>query len=183
MTYDKENAMYYRITNDDKYLYLNFYKDEYAAKVIKPGGIMIFFNTVGEKDTLNVPNILFPVYSYPNRDFEIILARGFTGVPASKMSIYNKYGITGEAKYKEISTKSEYAKDYSIFEGKISIPRKLLKDNSTMLSIMLLLRGVRLKPLPVGANLGILMNTTPEQNIYFSNIDYWTHSWIDYQLK
>lgn len=183
MTYDKENMMYYHISNDDKYLYLNFYKDEYAAKVIKPGGIKIFFNTAGKKDTLNVPSIVYPVYSYPTKDFEIILARGFTGIPASKMSIYNKYGITGEVEYKEVSAKSEYAKDYSIFEGKICIPRKLLKDNSTMLSIMLLLRGVRLKPLPVGANLGVLMNTTPEQNTYFSNIDYWTHSWISYRMK
>ena len=183
MTYDKENMMYYHISNGDKYLYLSFYKDVYASKVTNLGGIKIFFNTTSKKDTINVPNVVYPVYNYPNKDFEVITTKGFAGVPDRKMSVYNKYGITAEAKYKEISAKSEYAKDYSIFEGKICIPRKLLKDNSTMLSIMLLLRGVRLKPLPVGANLGVLMNTTPEQNTYFLNIDYWTHSWISYRMK
>ncbi|ERJ60139.1 hypothetical protein [Sphingobacterium paucimobilis] len=183
MTYDKENMMYYHISNDDKYLYLNFYKDEYASKVTNLGGIKIFFNMTSKKDTINVPNVVYPVYAYPNKDFEVIVARGFTGVPDRKMSVYNKYGITAEAKYKEISGKSKYEKDYSIFKGKISIPRSVLKSNNNTLSIMVLLRGVRLQPLPVGATLGTLMNTTPEEDIYFSNIQNWSHNWINYDLK
>lgn len=183
MTYDKENMMYYHISNDDKYLYLSFYKDVYASKVTNLGGIKIFFNTTSKKDTINVPNVVYPVYNYPNKNFEVITTKGFAGVPDRKMSVYNKYGITAEAKYKEISGKSKYEKDYSVFNGKISILRSLLKSNNNTLSIMVLLRGVRLKPLPVGATLGTLMNTTPEEDIYFSNIQNWSHSWIGYQMK
>ncbi|WP_031301516.1 hypothetical protein, partial [Sphingobacterium paucimobilis] len=51
MAYDKENAMYYRISNDEQYLYLNFYKDEYVQKITSLGGIKIFLNMNGKKDT------------------------------------------------------------------------------------------------------------------------------------
>lgn len=48
MTYDAENKLYWKITNDEQNLYLKIYKDEYARKVDMQGGIKLFFNLEGE---------------------------------------------------------------------------------------------------------------------------------------
>ncbi|ERJ60159.1 hypothetical protein [Sphingobacterium paucimobilis] len=188
MIYDKENAMYYRITNDDKYLYLNFYKDEYAAKVVDKGGIKLFFNIKGEKDTVNMPNMVYPVFKYPKKDFELIEIKGFSGVPDGQISVYNEFGITAEAKYIAREGKSEVDRNKYVFESKVSIPLELLGlKEQNRLSVMIFLRGMRLVALPQGrvspVSESTSFNSNSDVNNWFLNMDTWTHSWVDYELK
>ncbi|ERJ57908.1 hypothetical protein [Sphingobacterium paucimobilis] len=188
MTYDKENAMYYHISHDDQYLYLHFYKDEYAGKAIDVGGIKLFFNTAGKKDTLHVPSIVYPVYKHPKRDYEIIAAYGFRDIPDGEISVYNEYGITGETRITENPEKNRYARDRSIFEGRISIPLEQFRmGGNKQLYIMVLLRGIRLFARPSGVvspfTVSTGVNSTAESKAFFLDVDTWTHTWIDYELK
>ncbi|EEI90824.1 hypothetical protein HMPREF0765_3581, partial [Sphingobacterium spiritivorum ATCC 33300] len=62
MQYDPENALYWKISNDSENLYIKLYKDEYAQKIRQPGGVWFFFNTKGERDTVAVPTLQYPIF-------------------------------------------------------------------------------------------------------------------------
>ncbi|ERJ60162.1 hypothetical protein [Sphingobacterium paucimobilis] len=184
MAYDKENAMYYRISNDEQYLYLNFYKDEYVQKITSLGGIKIFLNMNGKKDTMNVPYIVYPVYNRSKKDYEEIETSGFSGVPEGRMSVFNEYGIMGESKIIALSGKNWYSKDRSVFQSQVTIPLNGLRiDKNKNISIMILLRGLRLVQPPLGAIRGAAMNSNLEEEALWSHIDDWTWSWVEYELK
>ena len=188
LNYDSINAIYWSISHDKTFLNLTFYKDEYATKVVDKGGIKLFFNIKGEKDTVNMPIIVYPVFKHPKNDFELIEIKGFSGVPEGQISVYNEFGITAEAKYIAQEGKSEVDRNKYVFESKVSIPLELLGlKEQNRLSVMIFLRGMRLVALPEGrvspVSASTSFNSNSDVNSWFFNMDTWTHSWIDYELK
>lgn len=195
MTYDKENKLYYKISNDKENLYLSLYKDEYARKVEKQGGVRLFFNLEGKRDTSTALVVQYPVYKQRPQGVtgtvkweEMALDR-FSDIPSGTISVYNEYGITGEADLKTLEGRSSYDKNGHIFTYNLSIPLQYISIvNETKIAICIFLKGMRLVPIPRGGVSPILnsipySNESPDQKQYLLELDTWTHSWIDYQLK
>lgn len=183
MTYDSENKLYYKITNDEQYLYLDFYKDENAYKALSWGGIQLFFNTKGKQDTVDVPTVIYPVYK-SKRDFEIIRIDGFSDIPGGEVSVNNEYGIYAESKVPELVKKGDFLNNPLIFEGKISIPLKQLKiEKGNLLSIFILLRGTRRAPLPPGVINRFIPTSNSAEDAYLADLDTWSYKWVDYMIK
>ncbi|WP_293912521.1 MULTISPECIES: hypothetical protein [unclassified Sphingobacterium] len=185
MQYDPENALYWKISNDSENLYIRLYKDEYAQKIRQPGGVWFFFNPKGERDTVAVPTIQYPIYKRP-RNLEIMGVYHFKDIPDGELPKYNSYGILTEGKLEEKKGTSTWSKDHLIFFSYITVPLQYIRTNGSKLAIQILLKGVRKVPLPEGTVSPILISTVMgsqdvKDMLYATDI--WTHCWIDYEIR
>ncbi|ERJ60136.1 hypothetical protein [Sphingobacterium paucimobilis] len=195
MIYDKENRLYYKISNDKENLYIQLFKEEYARKVEMRGGLRLFLNSEGRRDTSTASVVQYPVYKKPTpggrRELkweEIVIDR-FSDLPVGVLSVYNEYGITAEAQLKENPEKGFYDRNGHIFNYRLGIPLQYMTVGiGEKIAICIFLKGSRFEPLPPGAA-SPLLNAIPvdgsstSQQQYFLEGDTWTHSWIDYELK
>lgn len=185
MHYDAENALYWKITNDQENLYIQLYKDEYAHKVREFGGIRIFINTDGKRDTTNVPIIQYPLYK-KNLDLEVMGIYNIKNIPDGEVSVYNEFGILAEGKFEEKEGTTTKQKDHYIYISTITIPLQHIQSSGSKLAIQLLLKGFRTKALRTGGVSPILIGTpvpAPEIRDFILALDTWTHCWIDYALQ
>ncbi|ERJ60138.1 hypothetical protein [Sphingobacterium paucimobilis] len=188
MIYDKENKLYYQITNDTEYLDVKIYKDEYAMKARMLGGLRYFFNVEGIKDTVGVPIVQFPVYKRPV-NFESLELFNLSGIPNGELSVYNEYGIFAEAKIEGRDSLGNYHKNKYVYQSSIKIPLRYFKglNSKNNLAIMIFMRGSRAIRIPDGRVSPIInsrgTNTSSEIDALSLDLDTWTHTWIDYELK
>lgn len=195
MTYDKENKLYYKVSNDKENLYVSLYKDEYARKVEQQGGVRLFFNFEGKRDTSAASVVQYPIYQKRPKGatkvvkWEEIAIDRFSNIQAGTISVYNEYGITAEAELKAVEGKGNYDKKGDVFTYKLSVPLQyvpVVKGNK--MAVCIFLKGWRPVPIPPGGVSPILNSISLgteslDQKQYMLELDTWTHSWIDYQLK
>ncbi|SUJ14658.1 Uncharacterised protein [Sphingobacterium spiritivorum] len=184
MQYDPENALYWKITNDSENLYIKLYKDEYAQKIRQPGGVWFFFNLKGERDTVAVPTIQYPIYKRP-MNLEVMGVYHFKDIPDGELPKYNSYGILTEGKLEEKKGTSTWSRDHLIYSSSITVPLQYIRTNGSKLVIQILLKGVRKVPLPEGTVSPILISTvmgSQEVKDMLYATDIWTHCWIDYEI-
>ncbi|WP_443937693.1 hypothetical protein [Pedobacter sp. MW01-1-1] len=189
MTYDSANKLYYKITQDQDFLYFEVVKDEMATKVLSQGGIRLFFNLEGKKDTLGVPTIQFPVYTkgkVQDKRFDKLILKSFTGIPETEMPKYNEYGVTAEAEYIQNYNQDSNSNKKDLFKSKLSIPLKYFDKSTKKIAIQILLKGFRTVALPPGSVSPVQVSTSTaskEVTDMFLDSDTWTHSWIMYDIK
>ncbi|MGJ1418561.1 hypothetical protein ACR79T_02970 [Sphingobacterium spiritivorum] len=184
MQYDPENALYWKISNDSENLYIKLYKDEYAQKVKPQGGIRFFFNTKGQRDTVAVPTLQYPIFK-DSMNLDAMAVYHFKDIPDGELPKYNTYGILTEGKMEKKKGTSIWSKDHLIYCSSITIPLQYIRTNGSRLAIQILLKGMRTVALPAGAVSPILISTTtaPQgaKDMLYA-IDIWTHCWIDYEI-
>ncbi|MGJ1194725.1 hypothetical protein ACR777_04255 [Sphingobacterium spiritivorum] len=184
MQYDPENALYWKITNDKENLYIQLYKNEYAQKVKQKGGIRIFFNPNGQRDTVAVPTLQYPIYKRP-MNLDVMGVYHFKDIPDGELPKYNAYGILTEGKLEENEGTTIWSKDQFIYSASLTVPLQCIRINGSKLAIQILLKGMRTVALPAGAVSPILISTTTapqEAKDYIYVVDTWTHCWIDYEI-
>ncbi|MGJ1285880.1 hypothetical protein ACR79P_04240 [Sphingobacterium spiritivorum] len=185
MQYDPENALYWKISNDSENLYIKLYKDEYAQKIRQPGGVWFFFNTKGERDTVAVPTLQYPIFK-DSMNLDAMAIYHFKDIPNGELPKYNAYGILTEGKLKEKKGTFTWSKDHLIYSSSITVPLQYIQSSSTKLTIQILLKGRRIIPLPPGAVSPILISTvmgSQEVKDMLYATDIWTHCWIDYEIS
>ncbi|SUJ14666.1 Uncharacterised protein [Sphingobacterium spiritivorum] len=184
MQYDPENALYWKISNDSENLYIKLYKDEYAQKIGQPGGVWFFFNPKGEKDTVAVPTLQYPIYKRP-MNLEVMAVYHFKDIPDGEQPKYNPFGILPEGILKEREDVSIWSKNHTIYSASITVPLHYIRTTDSKLAIQILLKGRRKVPLPPGAVSPILISTSTaskEVDDMLYATDIWTHCWIDYEI-
>lgn len=186
MTYDKEAMLYYKLDQDENNLYISLFKDEYAVKVKMPGGIKIYFNLKGCKDTLDIPVIRYPIVKKAE-NWERLEIKDFKDISTGEYDVSNEFGIGASGIMKAVAGKESDEKTNFIFEGKITVPKLHFGlEKGTNIAILILLMGQRLVAIPPGRVSPILNSTfygTQEMKAYFLHVDTWSETWIDYVLE
>ncbi|SUJ14674.1 Uncharacterised protein [Sphingobacterium spiritivorum] len=185
MQYDPENALYWKISNDSENLYIKLYKDEYAQKIRQPGGVWFFFNPKGERDTVAVPTLQFPIFK-DSMNLDTMAVYHFKDIPNGELPKYNSYGVLTEGRLEEKKGTSTWSKDHLIYSASITVPLQYIQSSGTKLTIQILLKGRRIVPLPPGAVSPILISTvmgSQEVKDMLYATDIWTHCWIDYEIS
>lgn len=182
MQYDKNNKLYYKISNDEDNLYIEIYKDRHAYKAVTVGGIIYHFKTV-DADTSKSLSIQYPVYQRP-RSFETIRIKNLKGAADGDYSIMNPYGIEAKADFQQRESTGEYRND-QLFSSTIQIPLEYIDGHKIAINIQL--KGFRTIALPPNAVSPILVSTTlggndPIRQEYLLDMDTWTDSWISYDI-
>ncbi|WP_313271555.1 hypothetical protein [Sphingobacterium sp.] len=184
MQYDPENALYWKISNDSENLYIQLYKNEYAHKINQPGGVWFFFNPKGQRDTVAVPALQYPIYKQP-MNLDVMAVYHFKDITNGELPKYNAYGILTEGKLEEKEGTSFWNKNHLVYSSSLTIPLQYIQTGGSKLAIQILLKGRRIVPLPPGAVSPILISTPTEKEVddMLYATDIWTHCWIDYEIR
>jgi len=122
--YNKENKLWYSVSNDKAFLYLAVKKDKFPTKAYARGGIKLFISTKEVKSTNGLSAITFPVAivngkASPKEDWNEMDIRNIPGITDTLISIYNEHGI-------QIAFNLEDAEKGPVYTYELAIPLKLV---------------------------------------------------------
>lgn len=184
MTYDRNNRLYYDLSNDNQYLYISIYKNENSKKIVMPGGVQYYFAVDGQRDTAQLSRLTFPAYSDKTSQMgkTLIHVARFTDQHDRYMSVPNTLDINTAVEHKRLVENSPYS-------SKLSVPLKLIKPVNGTIDICIVLRGIRTKPIDAGTVPPVVVSKPPFKGISkdkmeeMADLDTWTETWIHYVLK
>lgn len=178
--FDPNNTLYYSVSKDSDNLYIAIKKNEKLMKVTTSkiiGGIQIFINNKGKKDTTNSLNIGYPTGHLNKLDLDQFFLNNIADLKERKLlSVYNDFGITAAAKANyELGALKSYHCEYKI-------PIEYLNSKNKELWICILLKGLRWRgktPVPYGT--GTIASTSNDLNKddIYDAMD-WSYTWFKY---
>lgn len=186
---DKENHLDYAIWNDKENLYIAIRKDKSLMKLLSGtkqiGGLQLYINPRGIRDTCETLNIGYPMTDEPKGDWQAIRVKSLDSNDNSYqiISTFNKWGIfIASSPQFEGNVLKNYTAEYKIpLENIYSKSHKAQK-----LSICIILKGLHWssKPnFPASANsiLYFPQDSPYSREDFIDNMD-WSFTWCDYKL-
>ncbi|MGJ1385359.1 hypothetical protein ACR782_04090 [Sphingobacterium spiritivorum] len=182
-SFDSNNTLYYAIAKDVHNIYIAIKKDEKLIKVTASktiGGIQLFINGQGERDTINALNIGYPVGSSGKLDFDQFFLNNVGDLKKPRLhSIYNDFGITVAV---QATFDNEFLKTYSC---EYRIPIESINPRGKEIWICFMLKGLRWKgkgPSPYGMGTIVSISKDLNKDDVYDAMD-WSYTWIKVDLS
>ncbi|ERJ60150.1 carbohydrate-binding module family 14 protein [Sphingobacterium paucimobilis] len=189
---DKENLLDYAVHHDKDNLYIAIKKDRRLLKLMSGaknvGGIQLYINRSGKKDTISALNIGYPLGGPEDREWHTLRLQEInpTAKKAQLVSIYNDYGITAAAVSKfEKNTLKNYTVEY-----RIPLVYILSEENpSKDIAICIMQKGVSWMRQPPAYTPGSMLyrSSGADAGLFYSDEDFedmmsWSYTWFNYSL-
>ncbi|WP_333863694.1 hypothetical protein [Sphingobacterium sp.] len=182
--YDKENLLYYAVKNDRENLYIAIRKNEKADKITASaaiGGIQLYIDGSGKKDSVGALNIGYPVAENEIIWDQIRINNVGSFRHPKIISVYNDLGILAASEHEMKGHKlTKYQVEYKI-------PLEYISSNyKRKISVCILLKGFRWKANEkskngVGLDFSSIADPTERESIIDKSD--WSYTWFDYFIK